>query len=78
MKRRLTRHGHGHGHVLGHPSGGCPSTCRHRQWLDAYYTARQLACAARELATGHWPGDLSYYAERGPAMPTLRDWMVRR
>ena len=67
-----------HGHRVGHPRGRCPLTCRHRQWMEAYYDARAAAEAAREAVTGHWAGDLARYATEGPAMPTLRAWMVHR
>ena len=76
--RATTKNGHHHGDRLGHPAGGCPVTCAHRQWVESFHAARHQAEASRELETGNWPGDLAHYRATRPALPTLRDWMVAR
>ena len=75
---KVTTNGHRHGDRLGHPAGGCPVGCAHRDWVESYHAARAQAEAQREAVTLNWPGDLEHYRLTMPALPTLRDWMVHR
>ena len=75
---KQTKNGRPHGHRLGHPARGCPPSCGHRAWLEAYRAARAQAEAERELVTLNWPGDLEHYRQTMPALPTLRAFMEHR